>query len=924
MPKIQPKISINKSHIAAVKQFTDRTGFIETFWNSINSLEPDNLNVLVYYGVGGIGKTSLRKELQSEIDKMDENIFWSSIDFEIKQHRDVDNALMFLRTKLSKQYNIAFTLFDFAYAYYLKKTSPQIPLDMNSLPYLEEGSLITDIITTFNDIPLLGIATKVAKLLNNSHKKYKDWTTEKRIENIADMSSKEPKELLEYLPVYFAEDLKSYLGIKKIKTVIFLDTYEALLSNNKNEISFFEVDVWIRDVLIPSLPGVLFVILGREKLRWQELNTSWGECIDQHLIGKLADNDAKIFLASSGIKNNDIVNAIIEISQGHPYSLDLCVDTYEAIKKERFPLKEDFHFNNNHNKIHIFEKFIKYLQISERETLKVLSIPRFWDDEIFEFLIKDYNTGYPTSALAEFCKYSFISERILKNTWEMHSLMKKSLNEYQGQEQLIKIHKTMFDYYSNNLKETNNKRQEIYFNESYYHGRNCLDKEAFGIWFLDRSNFFLKIGNILFLKDLFQELWQDFKNENNKSLFSSLFSQLSYKLGKIYITLGNYTRAEEVLKYAETEGDKTEITNILSLLAILNKMTYNYKESEYYFIKAISNYEGLEKDNFNIDNSINKIKVSIEYGKLKVYLSENYEALGIYNKVILEIEDLLKNKCELYTLLNCKAVVFEKLGEVNSILDNYETSGELYKKSIDIYNQIVDEYELHLENNSDLIYILNNKGMVYKRLAEYFVKSNQIEHAKYNYRKALEVYESCNEKFSENVDTYKKIGFAARGLLRQLIKDVSAKDEIESAFDKCITGFNKAIELSPKDVSAIHSMGGAYMLLGRLYENEMNYNKALELYDIAIERSLKAISIQPDYLYAYDGKAEILIYKAETYTKMGNIEISLTLYEEGLITIKEILKKNPKALYAIDKKKTIERKLCEFKKNNFFNSYSEL
>ncbi|WP_298839528.1 tetratricopeptide repeat protein [Clostridium sp.] len=912
MPKMQAKISINnKHHISAIDQFTDRTGFIETFWNSMKGLNTDDTKVLVYYGVGGIGKTSLRKKLQYEIDKTDKNILWSSIDFEIKQHREVDNALIFLRTELSKKCKIDFTLFDFAYAYYLKKTSPQIPLDKKSLPFVENGSLIADIIKAFDDVPLLGIPTKIAMLLSKGHKIYKDLTTQKRIQEIVDMSTKEPIELLEWLPLYFAKDLKRYTDTKKRKVVIFLDTYEALCVSSNTDKTFIEADKWIRDVLVPSLPGVLFVILGREKLRWEEIDVGWGQCVEQHIIGALADEDAKKFLVSCGIEDKDIINSIVEISKGHPYSLDLCVDTYEAIKKERMPAKEDFLYNNN--KIQIFERLMKYIQITERETLKILSVPRFWDDEIFTILIKKYNTGYPTSAINEFCNFSFISKREVGQTWEMHDLMKKSLKEYQGKEQVSKIHKIMFDHYSNSLKETNNKSEEIYFNEAYYHGRNFLEKEALGIWFLDKSNYFLKIGNVLFLKKLFEEIWQDFKNESDGSELSSLFSKLSYKLGKIYINLGNYKGAKEVLKYAQGKGDKVERVNIISLLAILNKTTYNYKESENYFIKAISNYENIEKDSFNIDNSINKIKLIIEYGKLKVYLSENDEAADIYNKALIDIEDLLKKNNEVYTLLNCKAVVLEKLGEVNSIFGNYEISGELYKKVIEIYNQINNGHELNLEDNSDLIYTLNNNGMVYKRLAEYYVKLGQVEQAKFNYRKALGIYESSIEKFSENVDTYKKIGFAAGGLLRQLVKDSSANEEIILAFDKCLEGFDKAIELSPKDVSAIHSRGGAYTMIGKFYEDELNYNKALEFYDIAVEYSLKASGIQPDYLYAYDGKAKILIYKAGIQTKMGNKEMALKLYKEGLITINEILKRSPEALYAIDKKKTIETKIFELK-----------
>lgn len=61
MSKMQPKISINsKQHISAIEQFTDRTGFKETFWKSMKALNTEDNKVLVYYGVGGIGNICWR------------------------------------------------------------------------------------------------------------------------------------------------------------------------------------------------------------------------------------------------------------------------------------------------------------------------------------------------------------------------------------------------------------------------------------------------------------------------------------------------------------------------------------------------------------------------------------------------------------------------------------------------------------------------------------------------------------------------------------------------------------------------------------------------------------------------------------------------------------------------------------------------
>lgn len=839
-------------------------------------------------------------------------IVWGVIDFEIKQHRESDNALIYLRSELSKKYKIKFPLFDCAYAYYLKKTSPQIPLNNNSLPFLEEGDLVTDIITTFHDIPLVGIPTKLGMLLNKGYHKYTNWVTKKRIEEIVDIAAMDSKELLEYLPAYFAEDLLSFLEKNNKQAVIFLDTYEALWENKKSKRMFFDVDEWIRDVFIPNLPGVLFIILGREKLRWEEENSDWADCLEQHLIGRLADDDTKHFLKTCHIFNEEIINRIIKLSDGHPYSLDLCVDTYYAIKKNRKPIKDDFCFDKNKTKIS--ERLMKYLELFERETLKVLSIPRFWDYKIFELLIKEFNTGFPISALHELCHFSFISERTIKNTWEMHSLMRKSLHRYLNGEQLTKIHKFLFEYYTNKIDEFNNKEDKhIALNESYYHGKHCLSKEVFIKWFLDKSRYFIKTGDVLFLKELYQELWDSLNNEEDKNTLAILFSKISYNLGQIYINLGKYQEAEIVLESAEKIGDEIGKINIMSLLCILNKMTYNYEKSEKYFMKTISAFEKIEIKSINIKNSIRKIKTLIEYGKLKVYLSKNSQAIEIYKKAIQEIDSLLNKNEEKFTLLNCKAVALEKLGEINSVLSNYETSGTLYKEAKRVYDELIDENELYLEDNSDLIYLLNNKGMVNKRLAEYYVKINNLEEAENSYREALQIYEKSLELSPQNVDTYKKVGFASMGLLQQLVNNNQSIDKINWSFNKCIEGFEKAIELSPKDVSAIHSISGAYTIMGKMFEKKSDYKKAIEFYDKAIDYSNKAINIQPNYLYAYDGKAETLTFKGDIYLKLQNLNFSLKLYQEGLSNINEILIRTPNALYVQEKKKNLISKIKQIR-----------
>src|SRR5215216_442908 len=82
--------------------------------------------------------------------------------------------------------------------------------------------------------------------------------------------------------------------------VLFMDTYEALWEGRRAEGDLLAQDEWARE-LVNQLPEVLWVITGRERLRWEEINEEWSKYQHQHLVGGLAEEDARRFLVSCGI-----------------------------------------------------------------------------------------------------------------------------------------------------------------------------------------------------------------------------------------------------------------------------------------------------------------------------------------------------------------------------------------------------------------------------------------------------------------------------------------------------------------------------------------------------------------------------------------------------------------------------------------------
>jgi tetratricopeptide (TPR) repeat protein len=479
---IRPKHTPSEGRPVAQRQFTDREDFIKTFQFALAGKHPDKHHVLVFYGVGGIGKTSLRKELAKLIAEQDD-VTSAVLDFETPGYRDMETALFALRKSLLVNSKVHFPTFDIAYAVYWQKTRPQTPMTGDNLSLMTDSMVLSDLLSAAGVVPIIGVLPRLPYLLAKGRKVLQDWWTRRGSEELKELPSLEPPRIAERLPMFWASDLKDYLAAKGSKAVLFLDTYEALTEAERSEGKLYQRDEWVRE-LVAQLPGVLWVVCGREMLRWAELDPDWKESLDQHLVGGLADADARRFLKSCGIEDSSIADTIVRGSTGLPYYLDLAVDTYlEAQRRGLQPSPADF----AHTPSEVFTRFLRHLTQPEIETLKVLSIPRYWDTELFKLLITEYQTGYPLTAYDDLCRFSFINESTSKGTYTMHQLMRQSLQEHESPELVKRVHRFLFELHDGQLKDIDTKnvtdRQKAALAEAFYHGRAILPVQEFFKWF---------------------------------------------------------------------------------------------------------------------------------------------------------------------------------------------------------------------------------------------------------------------------------------------------------------------------------------------------------------------------------------------------------------------------------------------------------
>ncbi len=587
---IRPRFAPGGTAGTDERQFTDREEFIAAFEKAMAAPQRGQPVVLVFYGVGGIGKTALRRHL-AELLTERTNVVWGAVDFDVPAHCDQENALFVLRRVLHSRFRVSFPTFDIAYAVYWQKTRPQLSLARETFPLLEESDMVGELLSVVGNVPLLGALPKLPMLIARGSRLMQEWWTRRGSMELQGLPHMEAAQVAERLPMFWAADLRDHLVGRDRRAVIFLDTYEALTETERSAGKTHFRDAWVRE-LVAQLPEVLWVVCGREMLRWAELDRGWNECLSQFLVGGLAAVDAQRFLESSGILDAKIRDVIIRSSNGLPYYLDLAIDTYREITRSgKQPAPADF----ARAPTDVLVRFLRHLNQSEVETLKVLSVTRCWDRELFELLVNRFGTGYPLTAYDTLCRFSFIEQGTGEGTWKMHRLMRASLRDQLDPSLRQTICRVLFDHYSSRLKGITardiDSRYQSMLAEAFYYGRQVLPPPHLVGWFIVAAEPFIQAARWQWLVHFFGRLRQDvvassgpFSVELGNCL--NYFALLQRKLGRYEEAAALY--AESLTVRERVLGPvHPEVAQSLNNIAALYYEQGRYREAEPLFRRAL-------------------------------------------------------------------------------------------------------------------------------------------------------------------------------------------------------------------------------------------------------------------------------------------------------------------------------------------------
>jgi hypothetical protein len=503
---IRPKHVLGRSAPLSPRPFVGRAEFVAQFEQALALPGPGTKPTLVFYGAGGIGKTRLRRRLAELIESRADAVS-AVLDFDTPNYRSAETALFLLRRVLGERHKVKFPTFDIAYTVYWQKAHPGADLNKEEPWFLEAGDRVAEIAGQLGAVSLVGLIPKLALTVARGGRYLQEWWQRRGSRELSELPELDLREIRDRLATFWSVDLQDHLVQRSASGVIFVDSYQELWGDATTDANLAERDLWVRRWMA-LLPQVLWVVCGRDRLRWTEFEPEWQGRLNQHLLPGLPDADAVQLLDSCGITDPAVREAIVEGSLGVPYYLQLAVETCESIRnrESREPTVADFADTPRE----IFARFVGHLPRNEIEALKVLAGPRYWDAALAERLMIEFRTGFSISALQELPQMPFVGRGPLPGTWTLNRLVRSSLTDRTPPEFRLRLHRYLFDLHSRQLEGF---RQSTacgdpwqVLTDAFYHAQQALSSTDFVTWVLTATEPFADGPTRMFLVPLYQQV----------------------------------------------------------------------------------------------------------------------------------------------------------------------------------------------------------------------------------------------------------------------------------------------------------------------------------------------------------------------------------------------------------------------------------
>ena len=371
-----------------IARFTDREDQQRVFRRYLHS--PTEPPVLMFYGVGGAGKTWLLKKLKQET-RADVPTAYLDFDAQAGGQRftlDPAAALYEIRQQIGRDA----PRFDLAFAMLRHKQGAAEEPGMRGHGAMGlAAEVAAELAQAAQSLPAVNVA--INGLRRHLFKRLRDTPLERFLAEatgsrfVLELRARTSQEIGDELQHYLAADLRESLTPnlgRAVRAVLFFDTYEAVGAGLLNSEHRRLREKWIREAAA-NFDFALTVIAGQNRLDWEEAEQAWAESIEQHLVGGLSGIDARQFLCNCGTNGAELQEAILATAREtdgagyHCFSLGLCADIVFAERQSGREPEPDTLRLRPQNWEDLARRFLKSLASNaERRWIERLALtPRF-------------------------------------------------------------------------------------------------------------------------------------------------------------------------------------------------------------------------------------------------------------------------------------------------------------------------------------------------------------------------------------------------------------------------------------------------------------------------------------------------------------------------------------------------------------------
>ena len=205
-------------------------------------------------------------------------------------------------------------------------------------------------------------------------------------------------------------------------------------------------------------------------------------------------------------------------------------------------------------------------------------------------------------------------------------------------------------------------------------------------------------------------------------------------------------------------------------------------------------------------------------------------------------------------------------------------------KALEYFSQQEDEYD------DSSLFSLSDSSLNFKArfqhaqtlgaMGEVAYSRAKNDEAKQAFSSAKVILDKLYAEQADNLELLKTLG-ANAFWLGQLKYDESDFDGAQPLFELYRDYSEEMNELEPNNVDGWVELYYAYSTLGSLYLKQQNYNAAKTAFTTSLHLNNRVLTIQPNDNVLRADKADTVSWLATTEQHLGNLSVTLELYQEG-------------------------------------------